>query len=122
MAIYRIIYTWNILEGIVPNVGIQLYTSTRQGRLCRIPPKTAKTRLGLTHTHSLTPSNVVAHIYQLPPLVTHLHPKSTYPPIQAPTYLFNYLLSHSPTNQSTYSLSQSQTHRLYTIKITHIHS
>ena len=46
------------LEGIVQSlnyVEIELYTSTRQGRLCRIPQKTAKTRLGLTHTHSLTP-------------------------------------------------------------------
>jgi len=31
---YQIIYTWKILEGTVPNVGIK---STRQGRLCKVP-------------------------------------------------------------------------------------
>jgi len=37
MEKYRIIYTWNILEGIAPNVGIKSYTSTRQGRQYRVP-------------------------------------------------------------------------------------
>ena len=37
MERYRIIYTWKILEGIAPNVGIKSYTSTRQGRLCWVP-------------------------------------------------------------------------------------
>ena len=37
---YRIIYTWKILEGLVPNVGtnkITSRTSIRHGRLCEIP-------------------------------------------------------------------------------------
>ena len=38
---YRIIYTWKILEGLVPNVGttnkITSRTSVRHGRLCEIP-------------------------------------------------------------------------------------
>ena len=34
---YQIIYTWKILEGIAPNVGIKSYPSTRQGRLCQVP-------------------------------------------------------------------------------------
>ena len=37
MKRYQIIYTWKILEGIAPNVGIKSYTSTRQGRLCQVP-------------------------------------------------------------------------------------
>ena len=37
MERYWIIYTWKILEGIAPNVGIKSYTSTRQGRLCQVP-------------------------------------------------------------------------------------
>jgi len=37
MERYRIIYTWIILEGIAPNVGIKSYTSTRQGHLCQVP-------------------------------------------------------------------------------------
>ena len=40
---YRIIYTWKVLEGIVPNCGIdQIETKTqdesdRQGRRCKVP-------------------------------------------------------------------------------------
>ena len=37
---YRIIYTWKILEGLVPNVGtnkVSSRTSARHGRLCEIP-------------------------------------------------------------------------------------
>ena len=37
MERYRIIYTWKILEGIAPNVGIKSYTSTRQSYLCQVP-------------------------------------------------------------------------------------
>ena len=37
MERYRIIYIWKILEGIAPNVGIESYTSPRQGHLCRVP-------------------------------------------------------------------------------------
>jgi len=38
MERYRIIYIWEILDGIAPNVGIKSYTWTRQGCLCQIPP------------------------------------------------------------------------------------
>ena len=34
---YRIIYTWKILEGLVPNCGIESDTSMRRGRVCRVP-------------------------------------------------------------------------------------
>jgi len=37
MERYQTIYTWKILEGIAANVGIKSYTSTSQGRLCRVP-------------------------------------------------------------------------------------
>jgi len=37
MERYQIIYTWKLLEGIAPNVGIKSYTSTRQGCLCQVP-------------------------------------------------------------------------------------
>ena len=42
---YRILYTWKVLENLVPNVndGIISYTNPRQGRKCIIPtPKRAK--------------------------------------------------------------------------------
>jgi len=35
MERYRIIYTWKILEGIAPNVGIQSYTLTSKIRAIR---------------------------------------------------------------------------------------
>ena len=35
---YRILYTWKVIEGLVPNCGVQCYTSERNGRLCKIPP------------------------------------------------------------------------------------
>ena len=37
---YRIIYTWKVLEGLVPNCGIKQVHSShdRQGRKCEIPP------------------------------------------------------------------------------------
>ena len=35
---YKIIYIWKIIENMVPDIGITTYTSTRHGRLCRIPP------------------------------------------------------------------------------------
>ena len=34
---YRIIYTWKVLEGMVPNCGIQAHFSERRGRECVIP-------------------------------------------------------------------------------------
>ena len=44
---YRIIYTWKILEGIVPNLSgrSQLITKTslRSGRLCTVPPTPTST-------------------------------------------------------------------------------
>ena len=41
---YRIIYTWKIIEGLVPNIStvesrkVQAYQSSRYGRYCAIPP------------------------------------------------------------------------------------
>jgi hypothetical protein len=36
---YRIIYTWKILEGVVPNCGItEMEENSRLGRMCRRPP------------------------------------------------------------------------------------
>ena len=35
---YQIIYTWKVLEGIVPNCGIEVKNEIgRNGRMCRIP-------------------------------------------------------------------------------------
>ena len=34
---YKIIYTWKILEGLVPNCGIETETSMRRGRHCTVP-------------------------------------------------------------------------------------
>ena len=34
---YMIIYTWKILEDLVPNTGITAFTTLRRGRLCNIP-------------------------------------------------------------------------------------
>ena len=34
---YKIIYTWKVLEGIVPNCGIKYNTSERRGRQCEVP-------------------------------------------------------------------------------------
>ena len=34
---YRIIYIWKILEGLVPNCGLESYTNERLGRLCILP-------------------------------------------------------------------------------------
>ena len=34
---YRIIYTWKVLEGMVPNCGIQVHFSECRGRECVIP-------------------------------------------------------------------------------------
>ena len=44
---YRIIYTWKILEGLVPNCGLIKTTSDRTGRKCTIPPVKSKTRQSL---------------------------------------------------------------------------
>ena len=38
MERYKIIYTWKILEEMVPNCGIKQVENTRFGRLCQIPP------------------------------------------------------------------------------------
>ena len=35
---YRIIYVWKILEGFVPNCGIETITNERLGRFCKLPP------------------------------------------------------------------------------------
>ena len=37
MQRYKIIYTWKILEGKVPNCGITSHENARKGRLCIIP-------------------------------------------------------------------------------------
>ena len=34
---YRILYTWKVLEGRVPNCGISASNCDRKGRLCNIP-------------------------------------------------------------------------------------
>ena len=34
---YKIIYTWKVLEGMVPNCGIKFNTNERRGRHCEIP-------------------------------------------------------------------------------------
>ena len=34
---YKIIYTWKVLEGLVPNCGIESMKSERRGRLCQVP-------------------------------------------------------------------------------------
>ena len=36
MERYNILFTWKVMEGLVPNCGIEEYTSDRRGRLCRI--------------------------------------------------------------------------------------
>ena len=38
MERYRIIYTWKIIEGLVPNCGEKVHTNERRGRLSEIPP------------------------------------------------------------------------------------
>ena len=35
---YKIIYTWKVIEGLVPNCGINWSISERRGRECQIPP------------------------------------------------------------------------------------
>ena len=35
---YAIIYVWKILEGFVPNCGIETITNERLGRFCKLPP------------------------------------------------------------------------------------
>ena len=42
MERYRILYTWKMLEGLVPNCGIQARNSERLGRFCEIPPINGK--------------------------------------------------------------------------------
>ena len=50
---YRILYTWKILENLVPNIndGIKSYINPRQGRKCIIPTQT-KTKLSKTRDSS----------------------------------------------------------------------
>jgi hypothetical protein len=52
---YRILYTWKVLEGRVPNCGVESYTSERNGRLCRLPPinKNASQRVKTLRVKSL---------------------------------------------------------------------
>ena len=47
MERYRIVYTWKILEGLVPNCGVEEIGSTeeRQGRRCKIPAGNSARRL-----------------------------------------------------------------------------
>ena len=42
---YRIIYTWKVLEGLVPNCGITECISDRRGRECIIPQVKGKARI-----------------------------------------------------------------------------
>ena len=43
---YKIIYTWKILEGRVPNCGVEEIENLRLGRMCTIPPmKKCSTRV-----------------------------------------------------------------------------
>ena len=42
---YRIIYTWKVLEGLVPNCGIQPTCSDRRGRECIVPVSRGKSRI-----------------------------------------------------------------------------
>ena len=42
---YRIIYTWKVLEGLVPNCGIQECHSERRGRECSVPNVRGKQRI-----------------------------------------------------------------------------
>jgi len=46
---YRIIYIWKIIERKVPNYGVEVYESTRHGRLCKIPPIIKKQERPLKH-------------------------------------------------------------------------
>ena len=39
---YRIIYTWKILEGLVPNCGLEVLHNGRRGREIKIPPLKGK--------------------------------------------------------------------------------
>ena len=34
---YKILYTWKVIKGIAPDIGITTYISTRHGRVCHIP-------------------------------------------------------------------------------------
>ena len=39
---YKIIYTWKVLEDMVPNCGIKHHLNERRGRLCAIPHSKGK--------------------------------------------------------------------------------
>ena len=41
---YRILYTWKIMEGMVPNCGLETYINVRKGRLCKVPAIKTKSR------------------------------------------------------------------------------
>lgn len=52
---YRSIYTWKVLEGIVPNCGIQHHEHIRRRRECSLPPLKGKhyvTRVSRSTGHS----------------------------------------------------------------------
>ena len=42
MERYRILYTWKILEGLVPNCGLEEIQTGRRGREIRVPPLRGK--------------------------------------------------------------------------------
>jgi hypothetical protein len=42
---YKIIYTWKVLEGMVPNCGINHTTRERRGRECTIPAPRGRTAI-----------------------------------------------------------------------------
>ena len=42
MERYRVIYSWKILEGLVPNCGLKFTSNERRGREAVIPPSRAK--------------------------------------------------------------------------------
>ena len=46
---YKIIYTWKILEGLVPNCGVEVTpdSDTRQGRKCMIRPLSKKASVAM---------------------------------------------------------------------------
>ena len=51
---YRIIYTWKVLEGLVPNCGLEAENKTRLGRICTIPAlaNTGSSKIGTLRENS----------------------------------------------------------------------
>ena len=39
LEMYRMIYVWKIIEGLVPNCGIETITNERLGRFCKLPSR-----------------------------------------------------------------------------------